>query len=61
MIVALGFFIMLVIAIVAIWQWQRADQQARISRAGELAAQSVALRSRDLSVSLLLGVEAFPC
>ena len=35
------------------------EQQAIIARSGELIAQSVAVRSRDLSLSLLLGVEAF--
>jgi WD40 repeat protein len=34
-------------------------QQAIASRAGELAAQSVALRETNFEVSLLLGVEAF--
>jgi WD40 repeat protein len=36
-----------------------AEQQAKISRAGELAAQSAAMRSKNPIISYLLGVEAF--
>jgi WD40 repeat protein len=40
-------------------QKQNAIEAAKIARAGELAAQSVALRSKDFPVSLLLGIESF--
>ena len=37
---------------------EEAQKQARISRLGELAAQSVSLRDKNFLISLLLGVEA---
>ena len=43
----------------AIANEEEAKRQAKISRAGELAAQSVSLRETNFLVSLLLGVEAF--
>jgi WD40 repeat protein/energy-coupling factor transporter ATP-binding protein EcfA2 len=36
-----------------------AQHQTKISRAGELAAQSVSIRDRNFPISLLLGIEAF--
>ena len=36
-----------------------AIRQAKISRAGELAAQSSQMRNQDFKISLLLGIEAF--
>ena len=47
------------LAFVALVQKGLADERATISRARELAAQSVALRDSDFQASLLLGVEAF--
>ncbi|HSK65678.1 MAG TPA: hypothetical protein VK888_02020, partial [Anaerolineales bacterium] len=47
--------ILLVFAIVLAVQ---ADRQAKISRVGELAAQSVSLRDKNFLTSMLLGVEA---
>lgn len=38
---------------------ERAEEQAQISHAGELAAQSIAAREVDLQLSLLLGIEAY--
>jgi WD40 repeat protein len=38
---------------------EEAQKQAKISRAGQLAAQSVSLRDKNFLISLLLGVEAF--
>jgi WD40 repeat protein len=43
----------------AIANEEEAKRQARISRVGELAAQSVSLREKNFLGSLLLGVEAF--
>jgi WD40 repeat protein len=36
-----------------------AEHEAKVARVGELAAQSVSLRDKDFSLSLLLGLEAF--
>jgi WD40 repeat protein len=36
----------------------QADRQAKLSRVGELAAQSASLRDKNFQISLLLGVEA---
>ena len=51
--------IMAVLAIFAIVQAKLATEQEKISRAGDLAAQSAALRANNFRVSLLLGIEAF--
>jgi WD40 repeat protein len=48
--------------LLAFWGFQssqNAKQQAIVSRAGALAAQSVALRDQNFRLSLLLGIEAF--
>jgi WD40 repeat protein len=37
----------------------KAERQARISRAGELSAQSVIFRDKNFQLSLLLGIEAY--
>ncbi|HLO28590.1 MAG TPA: TIR domain-containing protein, partial [Anaerolineales bacterium] len=47
------------LAIFGFVQARLATERATLSRAGELAAQSVALRDRNFPVSLLLSVEAF--
>ena len=44
---------------VAATSQSKAEEQAEISRIGELAAQSVSLRDNNFLISLLLGVEAF--
>lgn len=44
---------------VAVFFSFQSRQQAQIARAGELAAQSAALREKNFPVSLLLGIEAF--
>ena len=54
-VVAVIASILLVFAIVLAVQ---ADRQAKISRVGELAAQSVSLRDKNFLTSMLLGVEA---
>ena len=54
-----GIAVALVLAGFAGYQMLRAQKQAKIARAGELAAQSVSLRERDLIVALLLSVEAY--
>jgi roadblock/LC7 domain-containing protein len=51
-----GITMVIVLLVVAVIVFRN---QAIISRAGELAAQSVALRDRNFGVSLLLGIEAF--
>lgn len=47
------------LAIFGFVQARLANERAILSRARELAAQSVALRARDLQSSLLMGIEAF--
>jgi WD40 repeat protein/energy-coupling factor transporter ATP-binding protein EcfA2 len=54
-----GIAIALVLAGFAVYQMFRARDQAEIARVSELAAQSAASRTKDFSISLLLGVEAF--
>jgi len=54
-----GVFALAILAIFAFVQAGLKEEQATTTRAGELAAQSVALRDRNFPVSLLLGVEAF--
>ncbi len=54
-----GMAIALVLAGFAIYQMLQAQNQAKISRVGELLAQSVSLRDRNFQPSLLLGVEAY--
>ena len=46
-------------AATAVANEQEANRQAKISRAGELAAQSESLISKDFRSSLLLGIESF--
>ncbi len=46
------------IAIAAIWQWQRAEEQALIALSRQLAAQALALESKQVDLSGLLAVEA---
>jgi len=48
----------LILAGFAVYQMLQAQKQAKISRIGELAAQSVSLRDTKFQISLLLGVEA---
>jgi WD40 repeat protein/transcriptional regulator with XRE-family HTH domain len=56
LILVTGISMVIVLLIFAVIVFRK---QAIISRARELAAQSVALRDRNFGVSLLLGVEAF--
>jgi WD40 repeat protein len=54
--------VLIAVAIAVFWGFrssEEAKQQAKISRAGRLAAQSVFLREKFLQSSLLLGIEAF--
>ena len=53
-----GIAIALILAGFAVYQMLQAQKQAKISRIGELAAQSVSLRDKNFQISLLLGVEA---
>ena len=50
--------VVLILSIFAFSSAQEARRQAKISRVGELAAQSVSLRDNNFLISLLLGVEA---
>jgi WD40 repeat protein len=54
-----GVVVLAVLAVVAIVMAVRANQQAKISRAGELAAQTELLIEKNFQNSLLLGVESF--
>ncbi len=54
-----GIAIAILLAGFAVVQMLKAQEQTRIARSGELSAQSIALRDKNLSVALLLGIEAF--
>lgn len=54
-----GAVVLAVLAVVAVLMAMRATQQARISRAGELAAQAVSQQEKQFDLSLLLSVEAY--
>ena len=47
------------LALFGFYQADKATKQATVSRAGELAANSIALRDNDFQLSLLLGIEAY--
>ncbi|HEY0380076.1 MAG TPA: TIR domain-containing protein [Pyrinomonadaceae bacterium] len=55
---AAGFFVAVILAVFAIFQWRRADQQAQIAFARQLAAESYAQMENRPDLGLLLGVEA---
>jgi WD40 repeat protein len=57
--VTVALVVSIALSIYAVIQQQKAVRQAQISRAGELAAQSVSLRETNFLQSLLLGVEGF--
>ena len=50
-----GFFSL---AVVAIWQWTIAKEQARVAFSRQLAAQAVSYLDRKLDLALLLSVES---
>jgi WD40 repeat protein len=54
-----GTIIMTVLAVFGFVQARLAQERATISRAGQLAAQSIALQDKNFPVSLLLAVDAF--
>ena len=57
--VTVALVVSIALSIYAVIQQQEAVKQSKISRAGELAAQSVSLRQKNFLISLLLGAEAF--
>jgi len=54
-----GAAILALLAVVAVVMAVRATRQSKISRTGELAAQSVSLRDSNFRLSLLLSIESF--
>ncbi len=54
-----GIAIALVLAGFAIYQMIKAQNQTKISRAGELSAQSILFQDKDFQLSLLLGIESY--
>ena len=54
-----GAILMAVLAVFGFVQARLAQERATLSRAGQLAAQSVAVQAKNFPVSLLLGVEGF--
>lgn len=60
--VAIGAGVLFLVALVAagfaFLKQQEAEQQSRVSESRALAAQSVSLKTEDLDISLLLGIEA---
>jgi WD40 repeat protein len=59
--VGLGFGLVIV-TVLAIFAWAQRNEavfQAKVSRAGELAAQSISLRDTNFQLSMLLGIKAF--
>ncbi|HKQ51189.1 MAG TPA: TIR domain-containing protein, partial [Pyrinomonadaceae bacterium] len=55
---AAGFIVAVILAVFAIFQWRRADQQAQIALARQLASESYAQMENRPDLGLLLGVEA---
>ncbi|HJU54174.1 MAG TPA: TIR domain-containing protein, partial [Pyrinomonadaceae bacterium] len=55
---AAGFIVAVVLAVLAVIQWRRADEQAQIAVARQLAAESYAQMENRPDLGLLLGVEA---
>lgn len=55
---AAGFIVAVVLAVLAIIQWRRADEQAKIAVARQLASESYAQMENRPDLGLLLGVEA---
>jgi WD40 repeat protein len=55
---AAGFIVAVVLAVFAIFQWRRADEQAQLAVARQLAAESYAQMENRPDLGLLLGVEA---
>jgi WD40 repeat protein/energy-coupling factor transporter ATP-binding protein EcfA2 len=55
---AAGLVVAVALALLAVIQWRRADEQARIALARQLAAQSYAEMEYEPALGLLLGIEA---
>ncbi|HEX8651154.1 MAG TPA: TIR domain-containing protein [Pyrinomonadaceae bacterium] len=55
---AAGFVVAVALAVLAVIQWRRADEQAQIAVARQLAAESYAQMENRPDLGLLLGVEA---
>ena len=53
-----GFIVAVILAVFAIFQWRRADAEAQIALARQLASESYAQMENRADLGLLLGVEA---
>jgi WD40 repeat protein len=57
--ITVALVVSIILGVVAAIQWRKADQQLKIARAGDLAAQTELVINRNFRNAILLGIESF--